>query len=188
MQDRTGADEASVPLDDITAIKDAHDHLQEAAAFAFEEAINVIDASVVSAAIRSQLPDGQATRERFVGILLPSIIAVSNPRRVLDRTRAVLALAPWHSSAPTTAVAGADAVTKKASLSAVDDVRSASTSTAAHTAGQQHSRKKRSAPRLPKKSLPSAKHGTPGYMRPLVTDATRARGGEGTRQARAWQF
>ena len=165
------------------AVKDVHDQLQQAVSLAFEEAVAAIDAGAVSAAVRSQLPDGQATRERFVGVLLPGLIAVCNPRRVLDRTRAVLALAPWHpptSGSPAAVqTAAADAVVEAASVSAVDSVSHASDKAAfatASRASQQSSRKKGTpAPRLPgpastpKSTSKSAAHIARNYMHPLKT-------------------
>lgn len=179
LQDRTGADEASVPLDDVMAVKDAHDQLQQAVSLAFEEAVAAIDAGAVSAAVRSQLPNGQATRERFVGVLLPGLIAVWNPRRLLDRTRAALALAPWHPPTPggptVLQEAAADAVVEVASVSAVGDE---AVSAAASRASQQTHRKGAPAPSLPKPaSTPkSAEHGARNYARPLKTNSMSASG------------
>jgi hypothetical protein len=141
-----------VPLDDVMAVKDAHDRLQQAVSLAFEEAIATIDADAVSTATRNRLPEGQATRDRFVGILLPGMIAVCNPRRVLDRTRSVLALSPWYPSA----LGGASSAAQGPTDAVVDTAKQI-----------------RKAPTRPTPKPASNSEGAPGYMRPLNSNATR---------------
>ena len=142
-----------MPLDDVMAVKDAHDRLQQAVSLAFEEAIATIDAEAVSMVTRNQLPEGQATRDRFVGILLPGMIAVCNPRRVLDRTRSVLALSPWYPPALASASSAAHGPTHPV-VDTAKLIRKAPTRPA------------------PKPTLNPAKQSAPGYMRPLNSNAT----------------
>lgn len=169
-----------MPLDDIMAVKDAHDRLQLSASLAFKEAIATIDADAVSTAIRSKLSEGQATRDRFVGVLLPGLIAVCDLRRVLDRTRAVLALAPWYPPVPAGVSAAAqgatDTVMDAASLSAVGKVRDESGPVSAAAKPRSTRQQSRKAPTLPRLISNSANQG-PEYVRPLQTAATSTYGG-----------
>lgn len=196
-QDRTGAEEASVRLDDIQAVKEAHDQVQATVSLALDHTIDAIPVREVSAAIRGQLPEGQAMRERFVDMLLAGMIAVFNPRRVLDRTRAVLALPPWYPSASAKDVS-ADAVPETASGSGADSstARGLSGSTAATRVYHEASRKKpvpsvpkpKPEPKAepnpnPKRSAMITKHGTPGYARPRATDSARASRRSGVKTA-----
>jgi hypothetical protein len=174
IQDRTGAEEAGVPLDDVMAVKQAHDLLQEAVSLAFDEAIDAIDPDAVSASIRQALPEGQATRDRVVAILLQGLIAVCNPRRVLDRARAVLALPPWDPGATGAAKPAAPAAPVAPVAPAAPPAQSGMVAAAAQPA-----------PSISSSTRPSSKKtSTPTRARPPVSSSSSAANSR-TKQAAA---
>jgi hypothetical protein len=174
IQDRTGAEEAGVPLDDVMAVKQAHDLLQEAVSLAFDEAIDAIDPDAVSASIRQALPEGQATRDRVVAILLQGLIAVCNPRRVLDRARAVLALPPWDPGATGAAKPAAPAAPAAPVAPAAPPAQSGMVAAAAQPA-----------PSISSSTRPSSKKtSTPTRARPPMSSSSSAANSR-TKQATA---
>ena len=99
IQDRTGAEEASVPIEDQDAVKHAHDALLSAASAALAELLAGVakESGAVGSAVRAAL--AEPTRQSFSALLLESLLGACDFARVLEQTRAVLALPSWRSEA-----------------------------------------------------------------------------------------